>query len=63
MFYLDPFYRDETGRFVRKPETVPAPAHGITSMRKRPRNSDPWWRVRCVKLTNEEWRVIFDAAG
>jgi hypothetical protein len=62
MFYLDPFFRDESGRFVPRPETMPAPTHGIAPMRKRPRELSAWWRVRCVRRDAGEWRVIFDEA-
>lgn len=60
LYRIDPFCRDERGRFVSKPDIPPQPlallpAERLT--RKRPPVSH--WTVRRVRRANGDWSVLF----
>jgi hypothetical protein len=57
MYRLDPFCRDESGRFVRKPDIPPAPLGLVTLVKKRPEHDH--WAVRRVLGKDGNWRVLF----
>ena len=63
-FKLDPYFRDEIGRFVSKPDVMPraaviALANDTVFISSDPDNPN-YWRVRCVKTDNGKWRVIYE---
>jgi hypothetical protein len=67
-FRLDPYFRDEAGKFVRKPEIMPAPVAAVIDVSGGNKavfiSADPlcpnYWRVRCVKTDNGTWRVVYE---
>lgn len=60
MMKLDPFCRDEGGRFVPKPEKVLAPLLILTMATGELRPETPsQWVARRVITHDGSWRVVF----
>lgn len=64
LYKIDPFYRDERGRFIPKPAILPAPLADLPAHRVIRRGAGKTtataeaiiWSVRCV-CWEGEWRV------
>lgn len=59
LYRLDPFYRDENGRFVPKPDSLPEPLRLVAGRVVRKKPLADHWSVRCVRGKDGDWRVLF----